>query len=144
MDAIDKKILQILSEEGRVTQAELSERVGLSLSTCQRRLKALEDRRAITGYRAQIDPHFLDEGLTVLVGVNLERHARSEIRRFQDAIIRLPKVKEVHHVAGEYDYILKVAVRDMDAYELFHADEISAIKGIAKITSFIAMSTLKS
>ncbi|MGB0906665.1 MAG: Lrp/AsnC family transcriptional regulator [Maricaulaceae bacterium] len=144
MDVYDAKILQNLSENGKVTQQELAERIGLSLSACQRRIKVLEENGAIQGYRAVIDPELLGEAFTVFVGINLERHSRAEIQAFQTAVIRLEGVKEVHHIAGQYDYLLKVKVADIQAYENFHADRLAGIKGIAQITSHITMSTFKS
>lgn len=143
MDSIDAKIIQILSNSGKITQQHLSERVGLSLSACQRRVKALEHSRVISGYKALIDPDYLREAFVVLVGINLERHARADIQAFQNAITKLTMVKEVHHIAGQYDFFLKVAVSDIAAYEIFHADHLAAISGIARITSFVTMSTLK-
>ena len=143
MDAIDRNILRLLSVDGKMTQGQLAERVGLSLSACQRRIKALQESNAITGYRAIIDPELLDERLVVFVGINLESHRRASCQDFQNSIIRLHQVKEVHHIAGTFDYILKVAVRDMDAYEHFHADDLASVQGILRITSFIAMSTFK-
>ncbi|MEM7528477.1 MAG: Lrp/AsnC family transcriptional regulator [Pseudomonadota bacterium] len=143
MDETDRNILRHLAENGKLTQGRLAEKVGLSLSSCQRRVKSLEQDGAITGYRALISPALLGEGLVVLVGINLERHARKDIQAFQAAIVRLSMVKEVHHIAGAYDYFLKVAVEDVAAYENFHADDLAAIPGIARITSFVAMSTFK-
>lgn len=143
MDAIDGKILRNLANDGKITQAKLAESVGLSLSACQRRVKTLETSGAISGYRAVIDPALLDERRVVFVGINLERHARPDIQAFQSAVVRLPMVKEVHHIAGAYDYLLKVAVRDIEAYESFHADALAAVDGISRITSFVAMSTFK-
>lgn len=140
---MDRKILRTLSEDGKITQSKLAEHVGLSLSACQRRVKLLEASGAISGYRAIVDPAILDEHLVVLVGINLERHARAHIQAFQSAVVCMPMVKEMHHIAGAYDYILKVAVANIEAYERFHADDLAAVKGIARITSFIAMSTLK-
>lgn len=143
VDVFDRKILQLLSVNGKLTQGQLAERIGLSLSACQRRVKTLEDSNAIIGYRAIIDPELLDERRIIIVGINLEHHRRSDIQAFQASIIRMPQVKEVHHIAGTFDYILKVAVRDIDAYERFHADDLASVKGIVRITSFIAMSTFK-
>ena len=143
MDAIDRNILRLLSVDGKMTQGQLAERVGLSLSACQRRIKALQESNAITGYRAIIDPELLDERLVVFVGINLESHRRASCQDFQNSVIRLHPVKEVHHIAGAFDYILKVAVRDINAYENFHADDLASVQGILRITSFIAMSTFK-
>ena len=99
MDAIDRNILRLLSVDGKMTQGQLAERVGLSLSACQRRIKALQESNAITGYRAIIDPELLDERLVVFVGINLESHRRASCQDFQNSIIRLHPVKEVHHLS---------------------------------------------
>ncbi|MEO0429093.1 MAG: Lrp/AsnC family transcriptional regulator [Pseudomonadota bacterium] len=143
MDGIDRNILRELATNGKLTHGQLADKVGLSLSSCQRRVKSLEQGGAITGYCASISPGLLGENLVVFVGINLERHARKDIQAFQAEVVRLPMVKEVHHIAGAYDYLLKVAVEDMEAYEDFHADDLAAIPGIARITSFVAMSTFK-
>lgn len=143
MDDKDKKILHILANDGKATHANIAEQVGLSLSACQRRVKDLEAKEIIAGYRANIASAYLGEEQIVLVGINLENHSRDAIQAFQKAIVRLPMVKDVYHIAGEYDYFLKVAVADISAYEDFHADRLAAIPEIAKITSFITMSALK-
>ncbi len=143
MDALSTKILRALARDGSLTQAAIAEEVGLSLSACQRRIKALEATGAIRGYRTLIDPALLDEGLTVFVAVDLARHARAQIQAFQADVAALPMVKEVHRVAGAHDYLLRVAVKDIAAYEAFYADRLTAVGGIARITSFVAMSTLE-
>jgi len=143
MDRKDEKILQILSKDGKATHANIAQQVGLSLSACQRRVKELEANGIIVGYGAKIAPFYLGEKQIVLVGINLKNHSREAIQSFQRAIVRMPMVKGVYHIAGEYDYFLKVAVADISAYEDFHADRLAAIPEITKITSFIAMSTLK-
>lgn len=143
MDEKDGKIIHILSREGKATHAEIAERVGLSLSACQRRVKELESQGVIEGYRAKIAARYLNENQIVIVGVNLEQHSRDAIQAFQKAIVKLTAVKDVYHIAGQYDYFLKVAVPDIAAYEDFHADALAAVRGVARITSFISMSTLK-
>lgn len=143
MDEKDRKIIRILAQDGKTTHAEIAERVGLSLSACQRRVKDLESQGIIEGYRAKIAASYLGEDQIILVGINLERHSRPAIQDFQKAIVKLTPVKDVYHIAGEYDYFLKVAVPDIAAYEDFHADALAAIPDIARITSFISMSTLK-
>jgi len=144
MDQQDEKILRLLSADGKLTQSELADRIGLSLSATQRRVKSLEHSGAIVGYRAVVDPSLIDERRIVFVGINLERHAREDIQAFQKAVVALPMIKEVHHIAGAYDYLLKVAVRDMEFFEEFHANYLASVQGIARITSFVAMSTFKS
>lgn len=143
MDEKDRKIIQILARDGKATHAEIGQRVGLSLSACQRRIKDLEAQGIIEGYRAKIASAYLGEDQIVLVGINLERHSRGAIQAFQKAVVKLAAVKDVYHIAGEYDYFLKVSVPDISAYADFHADALASIQGIARITSFISMSTLK-
>ncbi len=143
MDPFDRNILKCLAQDGKMTQSDLAETVGLSLSACQRRVKALESKGQITGYRAEIAPELLGEAFVVFVGINLERHRRNDIQAFQKAVIAHSEVKEVYHIAGAFDYFLKVAVTDIQAYENFHADKLSAVDGISQITSFVAMSTFK-
>ncbi len=133
----------MLSRDGKLTQSEVSEKVGLSLSACQRRIKALERSGVITGYKAVIDPSHLGEDLVVFVGINLERHTREAARSFEAAVTSLPMVKEIYHVAGEYDYLIKVAVADIAAYQDFNFDYLTEIPGMGKITSFITLSDRK-
>ncbi|MEL7313631.1 MAG: Lrp/AsnC family transcriptional regulator, partial [Cyanobacteria bacterium J06559_3] len=109
MDEQDRKILHILARDAKTTNAQLAEVVGLSLSACQRRVKSLEEAGAIAGYRAIIDPIHLDEAFVVFVGIRLQRHSRKIIQTFQEAIVVLDEVREVHHIAGSFDYFLRVA-----------------------------------
>lgn len=143
MDATDRKILRLLGDNGKLTQARLAERVGLSLSACQRRVKALERSGAIAGYRAVVDPGVLGEGFTLFAFVQLTSHAREDCLAFQSALRPLLPVKEAHHIAGEYDYLLKIAVRDMDAYEAFHTDVLADVPGVSRIVTHIPMSRVK-
>ena len=143
MDAIDRNILRVLGEEGKLTQARLAERVGLSLSACQRRVKVLEASGVIGGYRAVVDPDVLGEGFVLFAFVQLASHARADCLAFQSALRPLSPVKEAHHIAGEYDYLLKIAVADMAAYEAFHTDVLADVPGVARIVSHIPMSRVK-
>lgn len=140
MDGTDEKIIRLLLGDGKLTQSEISERVGLSLSACQRRIKSLERSGIISGYKAIIDPGFLGEGLIVFVGINIERHTRSDVQAFEAAVTAIPMVKEVYHVTGEFDFLLKVAVQDIAAYQDFSYDYLTEIPGISKIMSFIVLS----
>ena len=143
IDVFDEKILRALRHNGRATSLELAEAVGLSPSSCQRRQRELEERGIVRGYRADIDPVVLGQALTVFAAVQLQRHERNEVQAFQKAVVRLPEVLEAHHIAGAFDYLLRIAVADLAAYEAFHADRLTALPGIANITSYIAMSTMK-
>jgi Lrp/AsnC family transcriptional regulator, leucine-responsive regulatory protein len=143
IDGFDENLLRALQTNGRATSFELAEVVGLSPSSCQRRQRELEARGVVKGYRAEIDPAILGQALTVFAALQLQRHERSEVQAFQKAVVRLPEVLEVHHIAGAFDYLLRIAVADLAAYEAFHADRLTALPGVANITSYIAMSRLK-
>ena len=143
IDAFDEKILHLLQLDARRTSIQLAEIVGLSPSSCQRRQRDLEQCGIIRGYRADIDPVVLGQSFTVFAAVQLERHARSDVQAFQKAVTQLPGVLEVHHIAGAFDYLLRIAVADLSSYEIFHAERLTALPQVAHITSYVVMSRLK-
>src|SRR5471032_3451241 len=103
MDEVDRSILAVLDTDGRISNAELAQRVGLSPSPCLRRVRRLERAGVIRGYRAVIDPAAIGRSLRVLVGVRLVRHARRHVVAFERAVTQLPEVRYTYHVAGNYD-----------------------------------------
>jgi Lrp/AsnC family leucine-responsive transcriptional regulator len=139
-DQFDEKILRVLRQDGRMTSIELAEAVGLSPSSCQRRQRELEQRGVIRGYHADVDPAALGQSLAVFAAVQLQRHVRSDVQSFQKAVKQLPEVLEVHHIAGAFDYLLRIAVADLESYETFHADRLTALPGVSHITSYVVMS----
>jgi Lrp/AsnC family transcriptional regulator, leucine-responsive regulatory protein len=139
-DQFDEKILRVLQQDGRMTSIELAEAVGLSPSSCQRRQRELEQRGVIRGYHADVDPAALGQSLAVFAAVQLQRHVRSDVQSFQKAVKQLPEVLEVHHIAGAFDYLLRIAVADLESYETFHADRLTALPGVSHITSYVVMS----
>lgn len=143
MDKVDEEIIHLLSANSKMTQQEISDRAGISLSACQRRIKSLEQSGVISGYKAVIDPAFFGEGLFVFVLVSLERHTRDGVRAFEAAVSRLSMIKEIYHTAGEYDFILKVAVADIKDYQNFNYDELANIPGMGKTSSLIVLSDRK-
>lgn len=140
MDKVDEKIVQILVRDAKRTQTEIAGKTGISLSACQRRIKALEQSGVISGYKAIVDPSYLGEDLNIFVLVMLERHTRTDIRAFEAAIAALPEVKEMFHIAGEYDFLIKVAVRDIAAYQEFNYQYLNGIPGMARTMSLISLS----
>jgi len=142
MDEVDRSILAVLAEDGRISNAELATRVGLSPSPCLRRVRRLEETGVIRGYRALIDPAAVGRSLRVFAGVRLVRHARPDVVAFERAVIRLPDVVHCHHVTGNYDYLLEVEVADLPAYEDFHANRLANLPGVAAVTSYVTMKTL--
>jgi len=142
MDEVDRSILAVLEQDGRISNADLAARVGLSPSPCLRRVRRLEETGSIRGYRALVDPAAVGRGLRVFAGVRLVRHTRAEVVAFERAVVRLPEVVHTHHVTGNYDYLLQVEVADLPAYEDFHANRLAALPGVAMVTSYVTMKTL--
>ncbi|GAA3640311.1 Lrp/AsnC family transcriptional regulator [Streptomyces iranensis] len=142
MDDVDRSILSILERNGRISNAELATQVGLSPSPCLRRVNRLEESGAIRGYHAEIDPAAIGRGLRVFAGVRLMRHNRGDVAAFERAAVQLPGVIQVHHVTGNYDYLLQVEVADLPAYEDFHANRLAELPGVATVSSYVAMKTL--
>lgn len=139
VDAADRLILNALREHGRASVTELAATTGLSASACSRRIRRLEDRRVIRGYKAIIDPEVDGHGLTAFVAVRLVRHQREHIRKFQDGARKAPEIVECHHVTGTFDYLLRVEVADLPAYERFHADCLAALHNVGQLITYISM-----
>jgi Lrp/AsnC family leucine-responsive transcriptional regulator len=142
VDDVDRAILAVLERDGRINNAELAARVGLSPSPCLRRVRKLEETGVIRGYRAVIDPAAVGRSLRVFAGVRLVRHARADVLAFERAVVRLPEVVQSHHVTGNYDYLLQVEVADLPAYEDFHANRLATLPSVAAVTSYVTMKTL--
>jgi Lrp/AsnC family leucine-responsive transcriptional regulator len=142
MDEVDRSILTVLDKYGRISNAELAVRVGLSPSPCLRRVRRLEQTGAIRGYRASIDPAAIGRDLRVFAGVRLVRHAHADVVAFEQAVVRLPEVAQAHHVTGNYDYLLQIEVASLAAYEDFHANRLASLPGVATVTSYVTMKTL--
>ena len=142
MDDVDRSILAVLEKHGRISNADLAARVGLSPSPCLRRVRRLEETGAIRGYRALVDPAAVGRGLRVFAGVRLVRHARPDVAAFERAVVQLPEVVYTHHVTGNYDYLLQIEVADLAAYEAFHANRLASLPGVAMVTSYVTMKTL--
>ena len=143
MDRIDRKILRELLHEGRLSNAELAERVGLSPSACSRRVAELERTGAIRGYRAVLDPAAIGGGFTAYVAVGLSRHTTGEQRAFEQAMAEADAVRECHNVTGAFEYLLRVEVADLPAYKRFHADVLGGLPQVSMITSYIVMESPK-
>jgi DNA-binding Lrp family transcriptional regulator len=143
MDRIDHAILDQLEVDGRLTNAELAERVRLSPSACLRRVRALEASNVIAGYHAVVDPAARDRGFQVLVYTTLMLRNRETIAAFEEAVTQLDAVVECHRMFGDPDYVIRVAVADVDAYERFLIDTFADLPGVARMTSQFAMKTIK-
>jgi Lrp/AsnC family transcriptional regulator, leucine-responsive regulatory protein len=136
LDRFDRQILEHLQRDGRLANQDLADRIGLSPSPCLRRVRALEKRGFITGYRAIVDGRKLGFALMALVHITLDRHTPERFANFDAKIRVLPEVLECLLVAGEEaDYVLKVVVRDMDGYQKLLLNRITRIEGVTGVRS---------
>jgi len=143
MDAIDKKILRALARQGRLTNSELAEEVGLSASPCWTRVKRLEQAGVIKGYAALLDQAALGLPDTVFIEVMMERHDEAQLKRFEEAVQTIPEILECHLVTGEYDYVIKAAVGGTQGYEKLLRDKLYRLSGVRHTRSSFALRCLK-
>ncbi len=144
IDEIDRKILRELRTDGRLTNIKLAEKVGLSATPCWNRVKALEDAGVIENYTALLGQKALGLPDLVVVEVTLARHDDTALEKFGEQISELPEVLEVLLVAGEYDYIIKVAVAGTEGYENFLRKRLYKISGVQHSRSTFVLRRLKS
>lgn len=143
MDDVDALILSELLRSGRMTMYELGEAVGLSSSAVHRRVKALEQHNVITGYQAVVDRAALGRNFEVYVSVMLDRTEPTAVAAFEAAIDQMSSVVSCHRMFGEPDYLLLVAVADVNAYEQLWATELSALPGCARVSSQMTMKVVR-
>ena len=141
-DAVDAAILSALQREGRLSNADLADQVGLSASACHRRVRALEAAGLIRGYVALLDAEALGRGLTVIVLATLENQRRDTLEAFERAVAEIEEVMECHLTTGQEDYLLRLQVRDARDYERVHRERLSGLPGLARLISNIAMRTV--
>ena len=143
MDAIDTKILTLLQEDTSISIAELAQKVGLSQTPCWKRIQRLEARGIIERRVALLDPEKIGLGLTVFVSIETADHSGNWLERFAEFVSAMPEVMEFYRMAGDVDYMLRVVVADMAAYDLFYKRLIEAIP-LKNVTSRFAMQRVKS
>ena len=139
MDAVDRKILAELQSNGRLTLTELADRVRLSLSPCQRRLRRLESDGTIRGYRAVIDPAAVGLGFEVLVHVTMDREDATTIAKFEDRLANVEAVRSAERLFGDPDYLLRVVTADLGAYQVLRDEELATLPGVQRLSSTIVM-----
>ena len=135
LDDVDLNILRLLQQDGRISNAELARRVGLSPPSVLQRVRKLEEMKLVKEYTAVLDHEALGFKLVVMAMVSLALHQEQPIERFRKAVKDMPEVLECMHVSGDFDFLLKIVVKDMAAYEEFIRERLSAIKGVGKIQS---------
>ncbi|RYY98926.1 MAG: Lrp/AsnC family transcriptional regulator [Alphaproteobacteria bacterium] len=143
IDDINRRILRELQHDGRITNAELAQKVGLSASACLRRVQELEKAGVIAGYRAVVNRTAMGSGFVAYVAVGLSEHAKRNQRNFEKAMAAAPQVRECHNVTGSIEYILRVEVEDLAAYKHFHTEVLGQVPEVASITSYIVMGSPK-
>jgi DNA-binding Lrp family transcriptional regulator len=144
MDAIDRKIIAELQADGRLSNVELADRVGLTTAPCLRRVKRLEEDGVIVGYTALLDPIAMGHAFEVLVNVDLTHKDRDSVGRFEAEVAALDEVIEVRRMFGLPDYVVRVGTPDLDTFETFVTAGLGAVPGIAKIDSHLTMKVVKS
>ena len=139
LDRIDISILETLQKDGRSSNAALAEKVGLSQSACSRRLAILEKEGVVRGYHARLSNAALSHNMTVIVHISLSGQFEKTLADFEAAVKRCPNVLSCHLMSGEYDYILRIAARDLDDYERIHKEWLTAMPHVIKINSSFAL-----
>ncbi len=136
LDQFDRRILEVLQEDGRISNQELADRISLSPSPCLRRVRILEESGFITGYRAILDPKPLGLSLMALIHISMDQHTPERFSHFETAVDQIPEVLECLLITGQdADYQLKVVVKDMDAYQDLLLNRITRIKGVTGVHS---------
>ncbi|MDQ0133950.1 Lrp/AsnC family leucine-responsive transcriptional regulator [Neorhizobium galegae] len=142
-DRIDLKILRALQSEGRLSNADLAERVNVSAATCHRRTQRLFEEGYITGVRAEVAPAAVGLGALVMVGVVLDRSTPESFGAFEGAVLELKEVLDCNLVAGDFDYLLKIRVRDMADFNKLHGQKLIALPGVRQTRTFFVMKEVK-
>jgi DNA-binding Lrp family transcriptional regulator len=143
LDAMDVRILMELQRNARLTNVELSERVNLSASPCLTRVRALEAAGIVDRYVALLDPKSVNLGVSVFISVTLERQSEASLERFERAIATYDEVMECYLMTGDFDYLLRVVVADVDELQRFILDRLTTLPSVANIKSSFALKQVK-
>ncbi len=143
LDRIDRSILRILQDQGRISYVDLAEKVGLSTTPCMERVKRLEREGVIRGYSARLNPECLEVGLLVFVEISLKTKSGEIFEEFKNAVINLPNVLECHLVSGNFDYLVKARISEMASYRKLLGDILLRMPGVCEFRSYIVMEEIK-
>ena len=143
MDQITNKILRALSTDGRISNIDLADKVGLSPSACLRRVQDLELKGVIAGYRAVLNPQAMGINFIAYVLVGLSKHTKEDQLGFEAAIASAPEVRECHNITGTVEYLLRIEARDLAAYKYFHTEVLGTVPQVSSIVSYIVMDSPK-
>jgi len=143
LDRLNKRILRELTKDGRISNTELADRVGLSASACLRRVQDLERTGIIKSYRAVLNPVALGIGFTAYIAVGLSDHTKKSQEAFQEAISLSPEVRECHNITGSFEYILRIETENLATYKIFHTDVLGILPQVSSITTYVVMDSPK-
>tara|TARA_B100000575_G_C23113286_1_gene643299 strand:- start:1194 stop:1670 length:477 start_codon:yes stop_codon:yes gene_type:complete len=143
LDKIDRKILRELQMDGRMTFSDLAKRVGLSTSPCLERVRRMEREGVITGYATLLNPKFLNAELIVFVQIRLSRTSQDIFERFKKAAAKIDEVQECYLISGNFDYLIKARVSDMEAYRNFLGTTLLQLPDVQESTSYVVMELVK-
>lgn len=143
LDKLDRKLLKLLQENSKKTNKELSNKLNLSITAVYERIRKLERSGVIPKYVALVDPSKVDRGFLAFCQIKLVQHTKVNVTEFESQVAELTEVLECFHVSGEYDYILKVMVKDMQSYREFMLNKLTALKHIGSTQSTFAISPVK-
>ncbi|AMP99306.1 AsnC family transcriptional regulator [Pedobacter cryoconitis] len=142
-DQIDKKILKVLQADARLNTKQIAGKIGLTVTPTYERLKKIEQSGVVKEYVALLDREKIGKTIVAFINVSLQLHSKPLINVFERAIVKVPEVMECFHVAGNFDYLLKVVVKDMNSYQNFLSNKLATIENIAHVQSSFVMTEIK-
>ena len=143
LDSIDRRILDVLQKDGRLSNAQLAEQVGLTPAPCLRRVRALEKTGVIQKYAALVDSRALSLGVTVFAQVTLDKQVKDQLEIFEQSVGLWPEVMDCYLMTGDADYLLRIVLPDVEAYERFLNEALTQVPGVASIKSSFALRQVK-
>ena len=143
LDRIDRRILALLQEDGRMTNVDLAEKVGLTAPPCLRRVRSLEQAGVIRGYHANCEPAMLGFPITVFAMVSLRSQAEHDLAAFERHVAGIPEVRECHMLNGEIDFILKIVSRDLQSFQEFLTSKLTPVPNVASVKTSLTIRTAK-
>lgn len=142
-DRIDRQILELLQDDGRMTNVELAERVGLTAPPCLRRVRALEEQGAISGYHAELNPAVMGYPITVFALVSLRSQAEHDLAAFESHVADIPEVRECHMLNGEIDFILKIVATDLKSFQEILTSHLTSAPNVVSVKTSLTIRTAK-
>lgn len=142
-DRVDRQILELLQDDGRMTNVELAERVGLTAPPCLRRVRALEEQGVISGYHAELNPAIMGYPITVFALVSLRSQAEHDLAAFEGHVATIPEVRECHMLNGEIDFILKIVATDLKSFQEILTSQLTSAPNVVSVKTSLTIRTAK-